>query len=215
MNHPVKINLNYSFRFKNTASANLKITQVFGIMFLLDKTMLNLPLSLSSDFPRQCGLWSGLESHQETRRKTGIDFRRSTHGQRHFHSGDKWMVSKLGSYYKNYCWCSEQAESKISLLESLVSGQGKDCRVCIFKNKTQVSFLNVGIGRPLIQGDKNTNFSESIGKLVVITVKWHRFCTDNKIYKKLSMCGLEEEILGRQLYSPVKIALASCILFKI
>lgn len=146
------------------------------------------------------------------RRKTGIDFRRSTHGQRHFHSGDKWTVSKLGSCYKNYCWCSEQAESKISLLESLISGQGKDCRVCIFKHKPQVSFLTMRIGRPLIQGHKNTNFFESIGKLVVVTVKWHRFCTDNKIYKKLSVCGLEEEILEWQLYPPEKTALASRIL---
>lgn len=48
------------------ASANLKITHVVGIMFLPDKTMLNPPFSLSSDLPRQCGLWSGLESHQGT-----------------------------------------------------------------------------------------------------------------------------------------------------
>ena len=48
------------------ASANLKITHVVGIMFLLDKTTLNPPFSLSSDLPRQCGLRSGLESHQET-----------------------------------------------------------------------------------------------------------------------------------------------------
>ena len=181
-------------------------------MFLLDNTVPTPPFTLSSDFPQQCGPGKGWDSHQESGRKIGIDFRESAHGQGHFHSGDKRMISKLGSSYKNYCWCSEQAESKLSVLESLISGQGKDCRVCIFKNKPQVSVLTMRVGRPLIQGDKNTNFSESIGKLVVITVKWHRFCTDSKIYKKLSVCGLEEEIPEWQLYSPVKIALASRIL---
>lgn len=71
------------------ASANLKITHVVGIMFLLDNTMLTPPFTLSSDFPQQCGPGKGLDSHQESRRKTGIDFRKSTHGQGHFHSGDK------------------------------------------------------------------------------------------------------------------------------
>lgn len=37
-------------------------------------------ISLSSDLPRQCGLWSGLEVTSGNRRKTGIDFRRSTLG---------------------------------------------------------------------------------------------------------------------------------------
>ena len=63
-------------------------------------------LFLSSGFPQDYGLGNGgLASHKENKRELGINFRNSRHRQRHFHSGDKLMVSKLGSYCKNYYWC--------------------------------------------------------------------------------------------------------------
>ena len=71
------------------ASANLKITHVVGITFLLDNTMITPPFTLSSDFPQQCGPGKGLDSRRESRRKIGIDFGESTHGQGRFHSGHK------------------------------------------------------------------------------------------------------------------------------